>query len=50
MLTNVFCIFNKGPRVFEIKIIPTIKGFMYNETIALHIGTLDFTPGAKITT
>jgi hypothetical protein len=34
MLTNIFCIFNKGPRVFEIKIIPTIKGFMYNETIA----------------
>ena len=41
-------ILNKGPRVFEIKIIPTIKGFMYNETIALHIGTLDFAPGAKI--
>lgn len=48
ILTNILGILNKGPRVFEIKIIPTIKGFIYNETIALHIGTLDFAPGAKI--
>lgn len=47
-LANILGISNKGPRVFEIKIIPIIDGFVYNEAIILHIGSHDFAPRAKI--
>jgi len=39
---------NEGPRVFEVKIIPTTVDFMYDEVIAQHPSQLDLALGVKI--
>ena len=48
VLADILGISNDGPRVFEIKIIPTIEGFIYDHAVALHTGNTEFAPGAKI--
>jgi len=35
------------PHMFEMKIIPTNEGFVYDEAVILHIGRHDFALGAK---
>jgi len=47
-LDNILGISNEGPRVFEVKIIPTTVDFMYDEVIAQHPSQLDFALGVKI--
>ena len=47
-LAEILGISNDGPRVFDIKIIPTIEGFSYDYAVALHTGNNGFAPGAKI--
>ncbi|KAF9662218.1 hypothetical protein SADUNF_Sadunf18G0030400 [Salix dunnii] len=48
VLADILGISNDGPRVFEIKIIPTIEGFIYDYAVALHTRNTEFAPGAKI--
>ncbi|KAF9663445.1 hypothetical protein SADUNF_Sadunf17G0050800 [Salix dunnii] len=47
-IADILGISNDGPRVFEIKIIPTIEGFIYDYAVALHTGNTEFALGAKI--
>jgi hypothetical protein len=47
-LWNILAISNEGPRLFKVKIIPTIGDFMYDKVVAQYTNRLDFTPGAKI--
>lgn len=37
VLTNILGISNDGPHVFEMKVIPTIEGFIYDEAVIMHI-------------
>jgi hypothetical protein len=38
MLANTLSISNDDPHVYEMKVIPTIEGFIYVETIIMHTG------------
>lgn len=46
-LAKILGISNEGPIVFEVKVIPTINGFMYDEDVIIHIGKHDFARGVK---
>jgi hypothetical protein len=48
MLVDILRISNESPKVFEINIIPIIKGFIYDESVILHTCRNDFSPRAKI--
>jgi hypothetical protein len=47
-LENILGISNDRPHVFEMKIIPTIKGFVYDKVMIIHTRRHDFASGAKI--
>jgi hypothetical protein len=47
-LENILGISNDRPHVFEMNIIPTIKGFVYDEVVIMHTRRHDFVPGAKL--
>jgi hypothetical protein len=48
ILANILGISNDRPHVFEMNIIPTIKGFVYDEVVIMHTRRHDFVPGAKL--
>lgn len=47
MLANILSISNDDPHVYEMKVIPTIEGFIYVEMIIIYTGREKFS-GAKI--
>jgi hypothetical protein len=48
ILANILGISNDRPHVFEMKIIPTIEGFLYDKVEIMHTGGHDFTSSVKI--
>lgn len=48
ILANIFYISNDGLDVFEMKIIPTIEGFVCDDVVIIHNGRDDFAMTAKI--
>lgn len=46
-LGEILGISNEGPRVFKVKVIRTIEGFVYDNAIVLHTGRYDFSLGEK---
>ena len=47
-LAKILAISNEGPRVFEVKVILTIDGFVYDEDVIMHTGKHDFASGVKV--
>jgi len=48
ILANILGISNDGPHVFEMKIIPTIKGFLYDKVEIMHTRGHNFASSVKI--
>jgi hypothetical protein len=48
VLANILAISNDGPHVFEMKVIPKIEGFIYDEAVIMHIGRQNLTSDVKI--
>lgn len=48
MLKNILSITNERPNVFDMKIAPTIEGFVYDDFVMMHTDRHDFASGAKI--
>ena len=48
MLANILGIKNKGPHVFEMKIIPAIEGFVYDDAVIMHTNRHDFDQVQKL--
>jgi hypothetical protein len=46
-LGNILGISKKGPKVFKIKIIPTMGDFGYDEAVIIHTRRRDFAPKVK---
>ena len=46
-LGNILEISKEGPKVFEVKIIPTIGDFGYDEAVIMYTSRPDFSPKAK---
>jgi hypothetical protein len=47
-LVDILGIYNYGPNFYEKKIIPIIKGFIYDEAIIIYTSRHDFSLGIKI--
>jgi len=46
-LGNILGISKEGPKVFEVKIIPIIGDFGYDEAVIMYTSSSDFAPKAK---
>jgi Ni,Fe-hydrogenase I small subunit len=47
-LAKILGISNEGPIVFEVKVIPTINGFVYDEDVIMHTGMHDFASSVNV--
>lgn len=47
-LGEILGISNEGPKVFKVKVIRTIEGFVYDNAIVLHTSRYDFSLREKI--
>jgi hypothetical protein len=47
-LSEILGISNEDPRVFKVKVIRIIEGFVYDDAIVLHTGRYDFSLREKI--